>query len=259
MSSVGVVLSGGGARCAAHLGVLKALDELGVQISAVSGVSAGAIVGALYAAGNTPSVILSILKKATYFGVTDFAWFKNGIFKMDGLRNILEDMIGPDSFEALKIPLYVTATDISRGVSVTFSKGELFSTVIASSSVPIIFEPVFLADMQLVDGGILDNLPVGPLIGTCDAIIGVHVNKLYDGQNVVRLNKVSMIEQCFHLAIANTVMNKAHSCHIFIEPLLAGFKMFDMKRADEIFELGYSAAMQQRELLTSIAGSNLVL
>ena len=249
-----MVLSGGGARCAAHLGVLKALDELGIKVAAVSGVSAGAIVGALYAAGNTPDVILSVLKNIAYFGIAEFAWFKNGLFTMNALRNTLGDMIAQDSFEDLDIPFYVTATDITCGKAIVFSKGELFSMIIASSSIPVIFEPVFYDDSRLVDGGILDNLPVEPLAGKCDVIIGSHVNKLYNGVRLDGLSNISLIEHCFHMAIANTVMQNAGRCDVFIEPLLSGHRMFDMKHADEIFKIGYHAAMDQKEKLLSVTG-----
>jgi len=254
VKSVGLVLSGGGARCAAHLGVLKALDELDIKVSALSGVSGGAIVGALYAAGNSPDVILEVLKNIAYFGIAEFAWFKNGLFTMNALRNTLGDMIGRDNFEDLKIPFYVTATDITMGNSMVFSKGELFSMVVASASIPVIFEPVLYDESQLVDGGILNNLPVEPLSGKCDVIIGCHVNKLYDGARVVGLSNISMIEHCFHLAIGDKVMQNSKLCDLFIEPLLASYRMFDMKHADDIFKVGYHAAMDQKESLLHITG-----
>lgn len=254
MKSVGLVLSGGGARCAAHLGLLKALDELDIKVCALSGVSGGAIAGALYAAGNSPDVILAVLKNIAYFSITEFAWFKNGLFTMNALRNTLSDMIGQDNFEDLKIPFYVTATDITRGKSLVFSRGELFSMIVASASIPVIFEPVLYDDSQLVDGGILNNLPVEPLSGKCDVIIGSHVNKLYDGERVVGLSNISMIEHCFHMAIGNTVMRNSKLCDVFIEPLLAGYRMFDMNHADDIFKIGYHAAMDQKETLLRITG-----
>ena len=89
MKSIGIVLSGGGARGAAHIGVLKALDEIGVNISAISGVSAGAVIGALYAAGIAPEKILEELKEQSFFGIKDIVWMKSGLFTMDNLRKKL--------------------------------------------------------------------------------------------------------------------------------------------------------------------------
>lgn len=245
-------MSGGGARGAAHLGVLQALDELGIKVAAISGVSAGAVIGALYAAGIAPLTILEELKQLSYFRVTEFAWLKNGLFTMAGLRKALATLIGHDSYELLNIPLFVTATDISKGCSVTFSKGPLQDTIIGSSAVPVVFEPVPCQGYLLLDGGILNNLPVEPICETCDFVIGSHVNKLYDGVTPVKLNTASLIDQCFHLVIANSVRARALQCDIFIEPLLSGFGIFEMKNAGRIFELGYQAAMEQKEKLLAI-------
>ena len=253
MKSVGIVLSGGGARGAAHLGVLKALNELNIKVSAISGVSAGAIVGVLYAAGYSPEYILAELKKQSYFGITNIAWQKDGFFSMASLRKKLHELIKQDDFEGLRIPLSITATDISTGKSIIFSKGPLFDVIIASASVPVIFQAVSYESYQLLDGGILNNLPVEPLLGKCDIIIGSHVNKLHDNTHPVKSDRISLIDECFHLMIANNVRERAMACDIFIEPLLSGFGIFEMKYADRIFEMGYEATMVQKEkLLASI-------
>ncbi len=252
MKTVGVVLSGGGARGAAHLGVLAALNDLNINISAISGVSAGSIIGALYAAGHSPASILDVFKKKSLFGITDIAFMKGGLFSMTGLRNTLKSLIPVDDFSALKIPFYVTATDVAMGCSVSYSEGPLIDTVIASSSVPVVFEPVAYGGRQLLDGGILNNLPVEPLMGKYDVIIGSHVNKLHDGVNPVKLTKSSLIEQCFHMAIAAGVMQRSMACDVFIEPLLSGFGMFDMKAADALYEKGYAATMNHKDMLLAL-------
>ena len=79
------------------------------------------------------------------------------------------------------------------------------------------------------------------------------MNKVYDGINPIPLSEISIIEQCFHLAIANGVRQRARACTVFIEPLLAGYGMFDMKNADRIFEIGYSCAMEQKDKLMALA------
>ena len=247
MNAVGLVLSGGGARGAAHLGVLKALEELGVNISAISGVSAGALIGALYAAGQSPEKILNELKQQSYFSITDVAWLGKGLFSMNGLRKVLTGFIKTDSFECLEIPLFVTATDITTGQPVTFGRGNLFNAILGSCSVPVIFEPVVYDGHFLLDGGIVNNFPVEPLLSNCDTIIGSHVNKLYDGVIPVKLTRSALVEKCFHLAIAGSVYTRAAHCKVFIEPLLSGYSMFDISQADKIFESGYEATMKQKE------------
>lgn len=233
----------------AHLGVLTALDDLGVKVSAISGVSAGAVIGAMYAAGHAPSEILGILKKQSYFSIADFSLMKNGLFTMAGLRKTIMECIVIDDFGCLQVPLFITATDITCGSSVTFSQGELYDVIIASASVPVVFEPVSYQKYQLVDGGILNNLPVEPLLGRCDVIIGSHVNRMYDGSSPIKFSKASLVDQCFHLAIADSVHQRASKCDVFIEPLLTGYGMFEMKYADEIVSRGYRAAMEQKEKL----------
>ena len=252
MKQIGIALSGGGARGAAHLGVLKALDELDIKISAISGVSAGALIGALYAKGISPDDILKELKQLSYFGFKDLLWMKSGLFTMAGLRNKLHELIGSDDFAALKIPLFINATDILTGNGVVFSEGPLYDAVLGSAAVPVVFEPVEYKGYRLLDGGILNNLPVEPLLGRCNFIIGSHVNKLHDGAISTKLDKAALIDQCFHLVIANSVKERAMACHVFIEPLLAGFGIFDMKNADKIFEIGYKAAMEQKEKLIGL-------
>jgi NTE family protein len=252
MKKTGIVLSGGGARGAAHLGVLKALDELEIEISAISGVSAGAVIGALYAAGVSPEKILETLKAQTYFGIKDFLWMKNGLFNLEGLRKKLTELIPVDDFAGLKIPLFIVATDILTGTSITFSDGPLHDVIIGSASVPVVFEPKPFKNYQLLDGGILNNLPIEPLLGCCNVIIGSHVNKLHDANTPISLDKTALMDQCFHLVIANSVKERAKACHIYFEPLLAGFGIFEMKHADQIFEIGYNAAMDQRESLLEL-------
>ncbi len=247
--TVGLVLSGGGARGAAHIGVLQALRELDIPVAAISGVSAGSVIGALYAAGLSPEKILHELKELSYFSVSDFTWKSSGLFSMSGLRNKLEELIGSDSFEHLQIPLFVAATDISRGKTITFSSGSLFDVIVASSSVPLVFEQVDFQGYQLMDGGIINNFPVEPLSGKYDLLLGSYVNKLFDGTVLQKHDKISLIDYCFHLGIYEGVLQRSLLCDAYFEPFLAGFGMFDMKKADQIFEIGFKTVMDQKEKL----------
>lgn len=253
MKKIGVVLSGGGVRGFAHLGLLKYLDELGVKIHALSGVSAGAIVGALYASGMSPEDILAAMKKNKYFSFSDFSIRKEGLFSMQPLLKALQKLIPEDSFEKLKIKLFITATDFTNNTSVIFSKGKLFNAVIASASVPVLFEPLKMDNKFFVDGGLLNNFPVEPLVEECDFIIGSHVNKITkSGTNTAALSKMRILETCFHMAIAETVYPKTDKCDLFIEPDLHPFSMFDTAAADKIFKAGYETAVKYKEQLVKI-------
>lgn len=251
MLKIGLALSGGGARGLAHLGVLCALEELGLQLSAISGVSAGALTGALYAAGYTPQQILALAQEHASPGIARMVLFQNGLFSSPGLRRLLQTYLPADSFEALHIPLLVTATDIISGRSVTLSEGLLCDALMGSAAVPGIFSPVKYGNYALVDGGVLNNLPVEGLQKNCDKIIGCHVNKLDNSRRPEQLSKLYVIEKCFHMAIAGTIPYKSVLCDVFLEPALEAYSMFDMKHADKIFDIGYQAAMAQKDLFLS--------
>lgn len=252
MIKTGIVLSGGGVRGFAHLGLLKLLDEIGLRPYAISGVSAGAIAGALYLAGHPPEKILTILKQNGYFGWSNLLWNKDGFFSMQPLLRTLQQYIPQDRFQDLSARFFVTATDFTLAKTVTFSSGPLYEAVIASASVPVIFAPVKIGNSLLVDGGLLNNLPVEPLTEICDHIIGSHVNKLQPQQASNPVGKRNILEKCFHMAIASTVGSKLEQCTLYIEPDLHRFNMFDVKKADEIFEIGYTTASRQRAKLEKL-------
>ena len=253
MKKIGLVLSGGGARGFAHLGLLEVLDELQIEISAISGVSAGAIFGALYASGKTPDEVLTLAKNNSYFGFSNLLWRKEGIFSLEAIRKALLENIPHDSFEALKIPLFINATDFLNNKIIFFSKGQLINRIIASASVPVVFEPVISENTKLVDGGLLNNFPVEPLVSICDKIIGSHVNKLDNVTDInFRFSKAAIIERSFHLAVANSVYMKSNQCDIFIEPELDRFGLINLKDAAEIFEIGYKTSLEQKEKLITL-------
>ncbi|ASU35330.1 patatin-like phospholipase family protein [Mucilaginibacter xinganensis] len=246
----GLVLSGGGARCIAHLGLLHGLEEMNIRPGVISGVSAGALIGALYAAGNSALKILEMVKEHSSFSVLKTVLSPVGLFSSAGIREVLRSAIPVDDFGALQIPLYVTATDLDSGVSATFSKGPLFETVVSSTAVPGIFQPVNINGLYYVDGGVLDNLPASCIRDKCDKLIGSHVNKLYP-HKPKKWGRLEVMEKCFHLAIGHTVLINSLLCDVFVEPYLGGYTMFETKYADKIFEAGYLAVMEKRETIAS--------
>lgn len=252
MIKTGIVLSGGGVRGFAHLGLLQVLDEMGHRPYAISGVSAGAIAGSLYLAGHSPHLILEVLKKHAYFGWSNLLWKKDGFFSMQPLLRTLMQYIPHNRFEELSARFFVTATDFTEAKPVTFSSGPLHEIIIASASVPIVFAPVKIGNSLLVDGGVLNNFPAEPLIGVCDQIIGSHVNKLPAHQAVNPIGKMNILEKCFHMAIADRITARLSQCDLYIEPALHRYNMFDVKKADEIFEIGYSTANLLRPTLAKI-------
>jgi len=239
----GLVLSGGGARGFAHVGVLKALQELGIKPEMISGVSSGAVMGAYYAAGFSFDDIIKIVQQTELFHFRDLSILKPGLFTINTVKKCLEKQLKNLTLEQLRIPLIVSATDFREGKSVYFSKGDLVEALLASSAIPVLYQPVIMNEQLLVDGGLVNNFPVEPLLNVCDTIIGVHVNPLRT-VNKNNLNIPTVIDHSFHLAIMNSVRRKQQQCTLFIEPAeLIRYGMFDMNDAEAIAAIGYQCTM----------------
>jgi NTE family protein len=234
----GLVLSGGGARGICHLGVIKALEEFNVQIDFISGTSAGTITGCLYSYGYKPEEILQIIASASFSKTLRLAWTWMGLLSIDGLRHLLIKHIPENSFDALKIPVTIAATEIKKGKIEYFTQGELIPAILASCCVPAVFNPVQYNGGLYVDGGVLDNLPVKGISDKCDFIIGSHCN--FIRSDVDLKNFRSVIERTLLMAISgNTTVSKT-LCNVLIEPPDVGkYSGFDLSKAKEIFEVGY--------------------
>ncbi|NJN42129.1 MAG: patatin-like phospholipase family protein [Flammeovirgaceae bacterium] len=237
--TTGLVLSGGGARGFAHLGVIKALEEDGVSFDELSGTSAGSIAGALYAYGYTPDEILEIISSTGFLKSVRPAWTWIGLLSLDGFKEMMLKHIPENNFEALKKKLTIAATEIRLGKVVYFNQGELIPAILASSSIPALFSPIHHHENFYVDGGLMDNLPVRPLIGKCDFIIGSHCNPVE--QRFDLKNAKEVVERSLLLAInVSTNYSKTH-CNLVIEPPALGkFTTFDLSKGKEIFDIGYS-------------------
>lgn len=253
MKKTGIVLSGGGARCFGHLGLLAVLDEMGIVPSAISGVSGGAMIGALYASGMKAREILELAGKNSFSGLSRVFWKGNAIFSLDQIGKLIQSRIPEDAIEKLPIRFFLNATDFTHNKTLFFSEGPLWENLLASSSVPILFKPVRRNGSLLVDGGLLNNLPVEPLAGYCDLILGSHVNRqnsLPEGN--VRLSRISIMERSFHMAIATTVYERGRLCNLLVEPPLQDFSMFDLRNSQRLFEISYRYAGQYRETIARL-------
>lgn len=236
---IGLTLSGGGARGVAHIGVIKALEELGLEFSIISGTSAGSIIGAMYAYGYKPLHILEIIKEISIFKSVRPAWNWSGLLTMDGMKDLLFKYMPNNSFEKLKIPLTIAATEIRVGEIRYFHEGELIPAIMASCTIPAVFSPMVLKDGLYVDGGVFDNLPAKAIRDKCGFLIGSHCNQIpkeFDPKNM----KV-VIERSLLMAInANTQISKSY-CDVLIEPTAMGrYGSFEIGKAQEIFDFAYS-------------------
>lgn len=241
MPRIGLCLSGGAARGIAHLGVLKALQELGIEISIISGVSSGAIASAFVAAGYTPDEVLQLIKDLPLPRLFRPALNK-GILRSQSLQKIFQEHLGDKTFEELPVKLIISAADLIQGTTTYFREGSLVDALLASSSVPILYQPFAHNGKLLVDGGLINNLPVECLTGgECDKIIGVHVNPLSHKENIRTIRQVS--ERIFHLAINANAQHRVGLCDFYLEPpRLKEFHIYAIGKAQEIFDVGYEYA-----------------
>ncbi len=158
---IGLVLSGGGARGFAHIGLLRVLERHGVEVDVVAGTSMGAIVGALYAHGYRADDLQELAASVSWRDVIDLS-LQAGLLKGEKLRHLLATYL-PETFEELAKPLAVTCTDLENGEELTFTSGDLITAVRASACFPGAFEPIEHEGRTLADGGICNNLPVDAL------------------------------------------------------------------------------------------------
>jgi len=246
---LGLALSGGGARGFAHPGALKAIEDFGLHPEIISGTSSGAIAGVLYADGYTPEEIISLFVGKEFREFVDIQVPVVAIFGTSGFRRFLKKYIRAKNFEDLHIPVKITVTDLDEGKSVVFDKGPIIDPLIASCSIPIVFNPVVINGINYVDGGVCKNFPVSPIRSMCRKIIGVNVSPLVSK----KYNKTIMhiAERSYHyMSRTNTLLDRT-LCDVLVEINdLLYFKTFDLVNSEKIFKIGYDSSRQA--LLESI-------
>jgi len=240
--SFGLALSGGGARGIIHIGVLKALVENELKPSCVAGTSIGAIVGALYCSGIGPEKMLELIAGKSFLKMFSIRPSFSGLLKMDYLEKILKKYV-PTTFTELNIPFYVCATNLSQHKIEVFHEGEIYKPVKASSSIPILFEPIDINGNLYIDGGTIENLPSGVLQGKCDYILGVEVNRGKFTNNLNNIRSIAM--EVFQLTVHNNTKAGVMASDGLIQPELdAKFRLLDFAKAPELFEIGYKEGLK---------------
>lgn len=258
---VGLALGGGAARGIAHIGVLEVLQKANIPIDMVAGTSAGAVVGALLAQGKDTGELKKIIHawdwKQRAMSI-DLALPYSGFIAGRKIKNILRNVIGDITFEELKIPFACVATDIMTGEEVVLNQGSVLEAVRASISVPIIFSVVTIQGRYLVDGGLVNPVPVSVLKDMgADFIIAVNVTpamyrlarteqaptkKQPKKSKSGEPNILSVITRMFAITNAQIVQNSLAGADIVIEPRMPGIGLADFSRADEcILEGQFSA------------------
>ncbi len=177
--SVALVLGAGGARGLAHIGVIEAIEARGLRIAAIAGASMGALVGGIHASGQLPAYrdwVLT-LTRTDVFRLLDFGIGRPGLFTGDRLMGELQAIVGRHRIESLPIPFTAVATDLRAQREVWLTRGSLFDAIRASMAIPLVFTPVQWEGRELVDGGLLNPVPMAAMRqALADVVIAVDVN-----------------------------------------------------------------------------------
>jgi NTE family protein len=241
---IGLALSGGGIRGISHAGALQAMEELNIKPDIISGVSAGAIVGALYADGYAPLEIARLFDDISFKDMTRIDVPDGGFFNISPFGRFLRKKLKATTFEELRLPLRIVATNFDEGIPATFESGALLKPIIASASIPVLFVPQKIDNTHYVDGGLLKNFPVSTIRQDCEIVIGVNAGPLVATKYKVK-NIMDVAYRTYHFMFrANTLADK-QICDIIIEPQnIYDFDLFETDKIPEIFESGYQSAMK---------------
>lgn len=235
---VSLCLSGGGARGVAHLGILQKIQEKSpIEVLAISGASAGAIVGAFVAAGYAPKAILEILQN-TEFWKHFRPSFSGGFINLNNFRSLFDRYL-PKNIENLELPFYACVTNLDTGKAEYLNSGNIFDCIIASSTIPLLFSPNDIDGKYYVDGGLVNNLPIEPLVPYHHKILAFNINPLenYAFDKSVR----SMAARIIHIVTAASVHDKIEKCDYYIVPKgIETIGILDFKAIDKAYEIGYA-------------------
>ncbi|MDW7651958.1 MAG: patatin-like phospholipase family protein [Bacillota bacterium] len=233
---VGLALGGGAVLGAAHIGVLQAMEELDVQIDYVAGTSIGAFVGALVAFGKNAREISETLSGLNWFKAADLSLSRYGLLSNQKLADTLTGIIGDVDFKDAGIPLAVVATDISTGEKVVLNSGSVAKAVRASASIPGIFRPVEIDGKLLVDGGIIENVPVATVKEMGPEKV-IAVNLMTDLRKPA--NIVDVLINVMHFSIIQNVKRQTSEADILLDLNLTDFNRVDTDQVPDLIEQGY--------------------
>ena len=284
--NVALVLSGGGARGIAHIGVIEELEKQGFNIKSISGTSMGALVGGVYAAGKMQEYKnwMYTLNKLEVFNLVDFSVGIQGLIKGDRVFNKMKEFIPDRNIEDLEVPYAAVAADIINNKEVVFTEGSVYNAIRASVAIPTVFTPVKTDDGLLVDGGVVNNIPVNRVKRTPDDILvvvnvnahipvykpeitkkerdlkeSIYQKKINEFRNhLQKINPLSMDKKIGYFELINRTINlmiyhnaylsfEQHSPDLMIEVSHNSCGTMDFFKAEEMVEIGRYAAIRSLE------------
>ena len=240
MTKIGIALGGGGTKGFAHLGVLKALEEKGIVPNVFSGTSAGAVVASLLAFKKKPNEIFEILKDLKLTDAAKIKFPKKGFASLDKLKDKLEIIFENKNIEDLDQPLFISVTNLNTGNAEYLNQGNIAKSIQASSSIPLLFTPVDIEGYQYIDGGLVDNVPIKPLMNKCDKIIAIDIMPTKEVKNLKNIGDI--INRIFDISISMQGQYKKH-CDLLIEmERLPDNNILDTSKNEKMFDIGYKYA-----------------
>lgn len=281
---VGLVLSGGGAKGLAHIGVLKVIEEAGIKIDYIGGTSMGAIVGGLYASGYTTQQLDSIFR-TTNFGTLiqddlprasksfnerrdseryvlklpfdDFKIkFPSGLSRGQNIYNFYAQLLShikEKDFSKLPIPFLCIAANVETGEEVILDSGDLATSLSASGAIPTLFSPVYIDGMMLTDGGVLNNFPVDEISSKgMDLIIGVDVQDGLKDREELK-SGLEILSQVNNFRTVVAAKEKKKKTDLYIKPDINGFSVLSFDQGKKIIKNGLIAANEKKKSFQKIA------
>ena len=222
---IALVLSGGGARGLAHIGAIETLESHGYEITSIAGCSMGALIGGMYAAGKLPEVkdwVLA-LDRRKVLSLVDFSLSLTHLVKGDRVMEALKEIVPDVNIEALPIPYTAVATDWNSGKEVVFDHGSLYDAIRASISIPLFLNPVRREDMLLVDGGLVNSLPLNRVVRhSGDLLFGINVST-HDYQDELLMQQFverKLLSKSMPAAVMNRIMKHFEGININYVTLL---------------------------------------
>ncbi len=250
---VGVFLSGGGALGFAHIGMLQAMEEGGITPDYVAGASMGALIGAVYSAGKSPEEIKRIVldeklyRKSRLFSFSGAKVKEVSLSSHRKVRKILEKYIGADSFDQLQRHYMVSVSNLSLSRTEVKDSGDhLIDWILASMSIPAIFEPVIIDGMIYVDGGSLNHFPTEEIREKVDILIGVDVMPRKDTVEISSIRE--MFSSYIHSVAITNGQEGRNKCDYLVESQAINYyRIMDFEKFEEIYNYGYETMKKYLE------------
>jgi len=238
MKNTGLALGGGAVLGAAHVGALKALDEYDIEINYIAGTSIGALVAAFFAFGYKWKEIQKIASELKWIDITEISLSRYGLLSNEKLGKLIIEHIGNKNIEDSEIPLAMIATDVTSGEKVILNKGPVADAVMASTCIPGIFNPVEINGQMLVDGGIVENVPIKTIrkMGA-EYVIGIDLNAKHKDEKPG--NILDVIINSFNFLMQQSDKLLTEDADLLIKPDLTAFNRSDMSQVDELIKTGY--------------------